>query len=184
MWCACAVAACRGGERSVRLIDLVHDFPRAQKRPADAPFELAEHILSSTRLATIDAPVPSRITWTTAFPARALLNTQVAAVPAASDGAMTVTFRVGISDDRVYEPLAQQTVTVAAGAARAWTPLAADLSRYGGWQWSVFYRPDGQRWRLIFNADFVQGDGRALWGAPGIDADRDSAQRWWRRAAR
>lgn len=168
----------------MRLIDLVHDLPRAEKRPAGAPFELAEHILSSTRLATIDAPVPSRIIWTTAFPARALLNTQVAAIPAAPGGAMTVTFRVGISDDRVYEPLAQRTVSVPAGAAGTWTPMAADLSRYAGWQWSVFYRPDGQRWRLIFNADFVQGDGRAWWGAPGIDGDRDAAQRWLRRGSR
>jgi hypothetical protein len=166
-------------ERNVRVIDLVHEFPRAEKRPQGATFEVAEHIVSSVRHATVSAPVPSRITWNTALPAHGILRAALAVAPL--DGSrpdVAVNFRVGISDDRIYEALGQQRVsTTQAG----WTALTIDVSLYGGRQWSIFYRPDLRQWRLVFNAEPIGGEGRALWGAPGVDTDSESAKAWWRR---
>jgi hypothetical protein len=177
---ACAACVPRR-ERNVRVIDLVHEFHRAEKRPPGATFEVAEHIVSSVRHATLSAPVPSRIIWNTAVPARGVLRAALAVAPvdpARPD--VAINFRVGISDDRIYEHLGQQRVS--AGARETgWIPLTIDMSRYGGWQWSLFYRPGARQWRLIFNAEPVGGEGRALWGAPGVDTDARSAQAWWRK---
>lgn len=137
------------------------------------------------RRATIDAPAASRIIYTTRFPAHCMLTTDVAVLPAidsAGDG--RVRFRIGISDGRVYEPLAEQIVTALDTQRTGWTTIAVDMSLYGGRQWSLFYRPGRRAWQLIFNADQVAGQTRALWGAPGVDTDRASAEAWWREGRR
>lgn len=168
----------------MQVIDLVHEFPKAEKRSAGAAFEVAEHTLSAVRHATIVAPAPSRIIWTLNFPARGRLRTAVGVLP--GEGAApvdaSVTFRLGISDHRIYEPLVQQTLSAADTERTGWAILTADLSRYGGWQWSLFYRPDSHPWRLIFNADAAGGRALALWGSAGIETDARAARDWWRRA--
>jgi hypothetical protein len=176
-----ASVACGGrGDPSIRVLDFVHDFPRAEKRPGASAFEVAEHTLSSARRATIAAAVPSRIIFTTRVPARATLRADLAVLPAgttADEGA--VRFRIGISDGRIYEPLADSLIAVADTKRAGWTPLAVDMSLYGGRQWSLFYRPDRQTWQVILNADQVTGNTQALWGAPGLVTDRGSAERWF-----
>ena len=168
----------------MRVIDLVHEFPKAEKRSAGAAFEVAEHTFSAVRHATIVAPAPSRIIWTVNFPARGLLRTAVAVLPDAGVAPRdaSVTFRLGISDHRIYEPLVQQTLSASDTERTGWSSLTADLSRYGGWQWSLFYRPDSHPWRLIFNADAAGGRALALWGGAGIETDAGAARDWFRRA--
>jgi hypothetical protein len=176
-----ASVACGGrSDPSIRVLDFVHDFPRAEKRPGASAFEVAEHTLSSVRRATIAAAVPSRIIFTTRVPARGRLQTSLAVLPDANtsdEGAAR--FRIGISDGRIYEPLASSLIAVGDTKRSGWTALVVDMSLYGGRQWSVFYRPDRKTWQLILNADQVTGNTRALWGAPGLDTDRSSAERWF-----
>src|SRR5687768_3531419 len=73
---ACLVTACVGvGPRDgspVRVVDLVHDFPRAERRPAGAAFEVAEHTFRATRHATVAVPAPSRLIYLLRFPPRGL----------------------------------------------------------------------------------------------------------------
>jgi hypothetical protein len=180
----CVSLACGSrGEPSIQVLDLVGDLQRAEKRPSAAAFQVTEHTLASVRHATIDTSAPSRIIYTTKFPPRGVLRTDVAVLSAnESGGGGTVRFRIGISDRRVYEPLAERLVTVAETVRAGWTHLAVDLSRYGGWQWSLFYRPGRHAWQLILNADQVEGQTRALWGAPAVETDQRSA-RAWRRGA-
>lgn len=179
----CVSVACGGrGSPSIQVLDLVGDFQRAEKRPSATAFQVAEHTLASVRHATIDGSTPSRIIYTTRFPAHGVLRTDVAVLPASQSGGGAVRFRIGISDRRLYEPLAERIVTVADTARAGWTHLAVDLSRYGGWQWSLFYRPGRHAWQLILNADQIEGQTRALWGAPAVETDQRSA-RAWRRGA-
>jgi hypothetical protein len=71
------------------------------------------------------------------------------------------------------------------GVQPGWTPLRADLSAYAGWQWSLFYRPEAQLWRLVLSTDALAGvPGRGVWGAAGIDGDRSAAREHVERAAR
>jgi hypothetical protein len=54
--------------------------------------------------------------------------------------------------------------------------VTVDLSGYGGWQWSLFYRPWTTTWRLIFSTD-VSPPGAApnpawdwaVWAEPAIE---------------
>jgi hypothetical protein len=183
--CSASVACGGRGDPSIRVIDLVRDLPRAEKRPDASAFEVAEHTVSAVRHASIAAAVPSRMIFTTQFPAHGLLRMDLAVMAGpgtGDDGA--VGFRIGVSDGRLYESLANRTVTVADTNRNGWTPLAVDVSLYGGRQWSLFYRPDAHAWQLIFNADQRAGTTRALWGAPGVDTDQRSAEAWWRRGRR
>jgi hypothetical protein len=92
-------------------------------------------------------------------------------------------FRIGVSDDRIYEALVDRTLTSA--DAHEWTDIQADLSAYAGWKWSLFYRPERQRWRLVLSTDVVTGPpSQAVWGAPGIDADVESAKEYRARLAK
>ena len=166
----------------MRVIDLVRELPRAEKRPATAPFEVTEHIFSSDRHASIAAPAPSRIVWTLRMPARGTVRTWVALIPADGSVEAAATLRLGVSDDRRYDPLAQLALTTSQTARQGWIALSADVSLYGGWQWSLFHRPDRREWRLVFSADYGGGAGRVLWGAPGIDTDQEGARAWWRTA--
>jgi hypothetical protein len=182
---ACLLFACAAytprGDRTVRVVDLLHELPRADTRPAGVRFEVAEHTFSSVRHATALVPAPGRIIWTLNFPPRAALRTALATMPGAgSSSDASVTFRIGISDDRVYEPLAEQRVSAEETQRHGWIPLSVDLSLYGGRQWSVFYRPDSHPWRLVFNVDISGGRAIGLWGAPGIDTDAGTARIWRR----
>jgi hypothetical protein len=177
--CASAFAACRSGNDDVpvRVIDLLREVDRAEKRPSGGTFEISEHTLGSVGATSLSVPAPSRIIWTLRFPRRATFRAQVAA-PALPPGGI-VTFRVGVSDDRIYERLAQAAVTGAAAA--EWTALTADLSAYAGWKWSLFYRPETHPWRLVLSADTNGVTARALWASPGIDTDRARARDFARR---
>lgn len=79
---------------------------------------------------------------------------------------------MGVSDDRIYERIAQETTTP---ERRGWVSVLADLSLYAGWKWSLFYRPDSHPWRLVLSVDTNGAATRALWATPGIDADRAAA---------
>ena len=71
------------------------------------------------------------------------------------------------------------------GIQTGWTDLRADLSAYAGWQWSIFYRPERRRWRLVLSTDAVSGvPGRGVWGGLRIDGDRAAAREHVERAAR
>jgi hypothetical protein len=166
----------------VRVIDLVRELPRAETRPLGAEFEVAEHTLSTVRHATIAVQAPSRMIYTLRLPARGVIRAWVAVLPASDGADASATFRIGISDHRIYEPLAQQLVTSGESRAKGWIPLTADVSLYGGRQWSLFHRPDRHLWRVIFNADPGYGAARALWGSPGIETDTEAARAWWGRA--
>jgi hypothetical protein len=76
----------------------------------------------------------------------------------------SATARIGISDDRRYEQLAN--IPLDAGAARAWQPVTIDLGGYSGWQWSLFYRPWERNWKIVFGADGEGG--RIAWARPVI----------------
>lgn len=173
-----ACAGCAADERpAVRAIDLRYEFPRAEKRPAENAFSIAEHTLLGTRHAGIEAPPASRLIWTGKLPARSTLRAMVAVLPAAGEEAI-VSFRVGVSDERLYEALAAERVSAARTRDVGWIPLSADLSAYAGRKWSVFYRPGAKAWRLVLSTDRIDGNGRAFWGSPGVDADVDAARDW------
>jgi hypothetical protein len=126
--------------------------------------------------------MPSRMIWTLRLPARGIIRAWVAVLPADETREASAMFRIGISDHRLYEPLAQQLVTSADSMAKGWILVTADVSLYGGRHWSLFHRPDSHSWRVIFNADQGYGAARALWGAPGIDTDSRAARAWRQRA--
>jgi hypothetical protein len=102
---------------------------------------------------------PARVTWTLRFPDAAALMTAASIVPEAdgSTGAGT-TLRIGLSDDRYYEGIFKREFA----PDPVWQPVVVDLSKYAGWQWSLFYRPSERRWKLIVNADATPGGTLAL----------------------
>jgi hypothetical protein len=182
-----ALAACRGepdpATSHVRAIDLLHEAGRASKRPSDLVFSVGEHTAGGERRPALAGRAPCRIIWTLRFPPRSLVQTLVAIVPA-QDQSATVAFRVGVSDERLYDALAERRVSVAAGQPPQWLPLTVDLSLYAGRKWSLFFRPDSHPWRLVFNADLLAGQAVALWGSPGVDTDVSGARAWTRQAER
>ena len=172
--------ACNRGatEPRVRVIDLARHFDRAEKRPLHGDFRLAQHTLGNITRATVAVPVPSRVIWTTRLPRRASLHV----LAAISDPTNTsvVRFRIGISDDRIYEGLAERIVR-STDTRSGWVPLEANLGAYAGPKLSLFYRPDGRAWRLVMSTDRIDGPADvAFWGEPGVDADIDAARRFQR----
>jgi hypothetical protein len=177
---ACAPA----GPPPVRIVDLVRDFRDAEARPSRAAFEVTDVSVAGQSEPSIRTHAPSRVTFVLPLPRRSTFAARVA-IDGGIDGGppQPLRFRVGVSDDRVFEPLADVLLTP--GVAAGWTQLRVDLSAYAGWQWSLFYRPDEQRWRLVLSTDAVSGVGaRGVWGAPGIDGDRAAAREHVERAAR
>jgi len=165
----------------VRAIDLLHESGRALKRPDPSVFSLGEHTVGGETQPTLAAVAPCRIIWTLWFPPRGVVRTAVAALQR-GDAPATLTFRVGVSDDRLYDALAERRITVRADSPPQWARLEIDLSLYSGRQWSLFYRPDSHPWRLVFNADLTEGHALALWGSPGVDTDVNGAREWRSRA--
>ncbi len=132
----------------------------------------------------IRTSAPSRLIYVLPVPRRSVFVARVA-LERGIDGAppQPLRFRVGVSDDRIYEQLAAAVLTP--GVQTGWTDLRADLSAYAGWQWSLFYRPERRRWRLVLSTDAVSGvPGRGVWGALRIDGDRAAAREHVERAAR
>jgi hypothetical protein len=157
----------------VEVIDLVRQFAAAERRPAESAFEVAVYSAGGVPRPSIVSPAPSRLSWTLRLPPRGAFTAQLH-VGNDTDAAETLTFRVGISDDRVYETLAH--VSLSSGGT-GWTPISADLSPYAGRKWSLFYRPDARRWRLILGVDApAPGQVHAVWGAPAISTDPAGAR--------
>jgi hypothetical protein len=165
-------AGCRSDGGPAR-VDVLQEIPRADIKPADHPpntvlvvdGRVGDDVRRSLRMR-----VPARVTIHTRVPPRAVLTSAIAMadlddVPA--DAGVLV--QIGISDGRVYESLFERTML--ARDARAWRPLRVDLRRYGGWQWSLFYRPSAIAWAITFNA-YATGaaadDVAALWASPVI----------------
>lgn len=180
---ALASSACHRGSRAdVRTIDLIKGLDHAERRPPEGSFALVEHTCGGFTRASISTPVPSRLTWRTPIPERAILKVDVA-VPESAEEPVAVNFRVGISDDRVYESLTDRRVTNARSGC-GWTTLLADLSPYAGTKFSIFYQPGGRTWHLVLGTDPVQGRTDSVyWGAPGIDTDAAAARAFVRRRA-
>lgn len=156
------------------MVDLLHRFDRADKR--GGPFNVEFVDLDGDRRQAIFAHSPSRMIWRLRFAGHATLRTAIALRSETwnqpGDG---VSFRIGISDGRRFENLfAQHVDPQHRSADRRWIPVEVDLSAYGGWQWSLFYRPSERDWELIFATD--PGPERhsttmwdwAVWAAPVI----------------
>jgi hypothetical protein len=168
------VGACHAARRDadVRVVDLIKDLPRAERRPESASFPIVEQTLDGITHPAISIPIPARIVWTLRFPERASFRAFVAL-----DGppAAAVTIRAGVSDDRRYDALSQVAF---AAAPSQWVPLTADLSLYAGRKWSVFYRPDAHPWRFVLSIDGAAGQAHAICAEPSIDSDRDAARKY------
>ena len=165
-------------------MDLVRDFRDAEARPSRAAFDVADVEVAGQSEPAIRTSAPSRLIYVLPVPRRSTFAARVALEPG-SDGAppQPLRFRVGVSDDRIYEQLASAVLTP--GVQTGWTDLRASLSAYAGWQWSIFYRPERRRWRLVLSTDAISGvPGRGVWGALRIDGDRAAAREHVERAAR
>ena len=168
------------GER-LRVVDLLEHESSAEKRPVGGSFEIRELTCGGVSRTALAVPGSSRVIWPLPLPARGVL-----AAGAAVEGApgASVTFRVGISDDRIYEGL--QSIQVAADACgRAWVPLAVDLSLYGGIKFSIFYQPNRRTWRLVLATNPEQGHVvRAYWARPVVESDQAAAKEYFARVTR
>lgn len=154
---------------------------RAEKRPS-AGFAIVEHQIDGVARPAIAAAVPSRLTVALPLPRHGVFHAFVALAggPPGSRPA-SVRLRVGISDHRIYEGLAQLIVTPGG----AWMDIRADLSNYAGWKWSLFYRPERITWRVVLAADTIDNEpATILWGAPEILTDSISAREYLARRQR
>ena len=172
---AAAATGCTAGTTQVTAIDLLKRADAATRRPEAGPFAIEDQPCGGRRITAQAVPVPSRLTWTLNFPARARL---IATPGLAGSSDAAAEFRVGISDRRVYETLLTQVVAADA-CAHGGQEISIDLSRFGGRQWSLFYRPDDRRWELIFGVTVKSGEvARAFWGAPRVEADTRAARNY------
>jgi len=162
----------------------VREARGAEPRPSAAAFEIGDVALFGQSGPAIRTVAPSRLVFVLAIPLRSRFTARIGIEGGVGGGPpQPLRFRVGVSDDRIYEQLASVLLTPAVQT--RWTDIHADLSAYAGWQWSVFYRPSERRWRLILSTDTVSGlPGRGVWGAPTIDGDRAAAREHVERAAR
>lgn len=168
-----ATVACQPAGHPVAVVDLLRELDRAERRPAEG-FDVAIHQAGGESRPSLVAPVPSRATWSLPLPRHGAFRAHVALE--ADDPATVVRLRVGVSDHRIYEGLADWILTAERGG---WIAIHADLSAYAGFQWSLFYRPDRIPWRVVLAADAIGGGpARALWGAPEIVTDQRSAREY------
>jgi hypothetical protein len=179
---AIGVMACdrpRGAQ--VTVIDLMDRLSLAETRPVEGPFEIREVTCGDTPRPSLAVPPSSRAIWTTLLPSRAVLTAGLAV-----DGppGSAVLFRVGISDDRVYEGLASVIVR-ADDCGRGWTPVAVDLGDYSGLKFSLFYQPNHRTWRIVLATNLETGAAeRAYWAQPGVWSDASAAHDYVNRIRR
>jgi hypothetical protein len=174
-------AACRRDRdrTPLRAVDLIFHFKDAQRRPLGGTFEIREHTFAGRSRASLIVPGGSRVLWKLFVPRRARLVVY-AGVPD-NNGPAVAAFRLGISDGRKYETLIEQHVS-SAESASGWVPVSADLSLYAGQKFSLFYRPDSQKWEIIVGTHVVSGSpGFVVVGEPGIDTDTDAAREYRQR---
>jgi hypothetical protein len=148
-------------------IDLIVQLPSAEKRAAralDESIRVESAGPESDRRVSLVTAAPARVIWTGRLPERAWIETSLMLTAGAG-----ATARIGISDHRLYEPLAR--FELKGPEAAAWRDIRVDLGRYSGWQWSVFYRPSEIEWQLVFSADATPG-GTIAWARPMIKRER------------
>jgi hypothetical protein len=175
-----AATHCRRDERTIvpRRVDLLRSFDSADRRPRGAVFTTAIVTLGGETLPALDVPAMSRVVWTSRMPDHAVLQTALG-VPtqmAAPEGGKAL-FRIGIADERTYEGLLSTEIDLGS-TTRGWEQVSIDLSKYGGFKWSLFYRPREKTWHIIFNTTItrlgrnVDATDRLFWGRPSIDPAR------------
>jgi hypothetical protein len=163
----------------IRAVDLIFHFKDAVHRPERGTFEIREHTFGGRSRASLIVPPGSRVSWTLFVPHRARLKVH-AGVPDAN-GPAVAAVRLGISDDRRYDTLIEQRVT-STETANGWIPISADLSPYAGRKFSLFYRPDRLKWRVIIGTHVIAGSPPFLvLGEPSIEADIESAREYRQR---
>ena len=164
-------------------MDLLRKLQDAERRPTSGRFDAGEHTFAGRSVASLVVPAEGRLTWKVAVPHRARLRV-LAAVPD-TNGAATISFRVGISDDRLYNTLVDTPVTSADTATRGWVPVEADLKAFAGWQWSLFYRPDDRLWRVVIGTHVLDGRPPAAYlGVPALLTDAEGAREYLARLTR
>jgi hypothetical protein len=170
------VVACRRSTDDVpfQVVDLVREFDRAEKRPS-AGFQTTAYTVAGVVRPAIVVPVPSRVIWSLPLPRHGRFRAFLALSDRA-DPSAAIRFRFGVSDFRIYEGLAQQTITA---GQRGWVDFRTDLSAYAGFKWSLFYRPDRVTWRVVLATDVVEGGpAAAVWGSPEIVTDVPAAKEY------
>lgn len=180
---ALALCACRSPTPAtpVRVVNLLREIDRAEQRPP-AGFVVVDYRIGRAAQPAIAAPVPSRLTVPLPMPRRGVFRAAVALAPS-TDRSRTagVRLRVGVSDHRIYEGLAELVLTPDG----AWKDFTVDLSAYAGWKWSLFYRPERIVWRLVLAADAIDTvTATVLWGSPEIVTDTASAREYVARRQR
>lgn len=154
-------------------VDLLQELQRAEVRPAppapDAVRIVAADVAGRS-MRSLSVRVPTRVVIAVRIPNNATLSTFLATQGfGAREGRGGVVFRLGISDNRTYEQLLEHSIL--APDPPAWVPVRVDLSRYAGWQWSIFYHPSRLMWRIVLSTyPVLPGDGdlRGLWASPVI----------------
>ena len=147
-------------------VQLIPAFDSAEKRPADAAFEVIEADLKGETKRAIAVPPVSRVTYKVRIPDDAWLRVAVGTrAESWTEEGNGVLFFVGVSDGRSFEELFQQHVNPFANPGdRKWIQIWADVSAYAGEEVELIFNtragPDGQ-------AEDVRHD-RPLWGDPEI----------------
>lgn len=179
---AISISACeRPRGEQVRVIDLMERLSAAETRPAGGSFEIREMTCGGSTRPSLAVPPSSRAIWTTLLPSRAVLS---AGLAVEGPPGSAVLFRVGVSDDRVYEELASVTVR-ADDCETAWTPVSIDLGGHSGLKFSLFYQPNRRTWRIVLATNIEEGAVvRAYWAQPGISSDTAAAHDYVNRIRR
>jgi predicted component of type VI protein secretion system len=181
---AIVLCACRSSTpfAPVRVVDLIREMDRADKRPAGG-FAIAVQQVDGVARPAIVAQVPSRLTLALPLPRHGIFHAFVTLAdgpPGAK--AAPVRLRVGVSDHRIYEGVSELILAPGTGT---WIDLRADLSAYAGWKWSLFYRPDRITWRVVLAADATENvPATVLWGVPEITTNAESAREYAARRQR
>jgi hypothetical protein len=159
-------------------VDLLKTIERAEKRPQGGVFGIAIVTLDGETQPALDVPAMSRIVWTTKVPDSAVLRTALGSSQLQAETGAKALFRIGISDERTYEGLLRREVVIGTTAHRTWDRVSIDLSKYGGFKWSLFYRPREKTWHIIFNTTVMRlgrpvgATDRLFWARPSIDSAR------------